>query len=247
MMFLLSEIIMHALATINSPAQRGEREQPDVPRRLKRIIFTVPSAMPIAEQRIYRRWVTWAVRMIWETLGWGQWYTTKQGMRDTRPDYRVSPEVRCSWDEATCTQLVYLYNEITEKFQGDARHFFALMGRKRGADAPSLRIANVDIGGGTIDLSITTFAVTGDEATAARIKPHMAFRDGFNIAGDDVIREIVEQHVLPCIGQATGLSDPPQPPRPAFRAGYRGRLAAQPGPAHPVRPPDRRPGRHQDA
>lgn len=49
MMFLLSEIIMHALATINSPAQRGEREQPDVPRRLKRIIFTVPSAMPIAE------------------------------------------------------------------------------------------------------------------------------------------------------------------------------------------------------
>lgn len=120
MMFLLSEIIMHALATINSPAQRGEREQPDVPRRLKRIIFTVPSAMPIAEQRIYRRWVTWAVRMIWETLGWGQWYTTKQGMRDTRPDYRVSPEVRCSWDEATCTQLVYLYNEITEKFQGDA-------------------------------------------------------------------------------------------------------------------------------
>ncbi len=208
MMFLLSEIIMHALATINSPAQRGEREQPDVPRRLKRIIFTVPSAMPIAEQRIYRRWVTWAVRMIWETLGWGQWYTTKQGMRDTRPDYRVSPEVRCSWDEATCTQLVYLYNEITEKFQGDARHFFALMGRKRGADAPSLRIANVDIGGGTIDLSITTFAVTGDEATAARIKPHMAFRDGFNIAGDDVIREIVEQHVLPCIGQATGLSDP---------------------------------------
>ena len=107
--------------------------------------------------------------MIWETLGWGQWYTTKQGMRDTRPDYRVSPEVRCSWDEATCTQLVYLYNEITEKFQGDARHFFALMGRKRGADAPSLRIANVDIGGGTIDLSITTFAVTGDEATAARI------------------------------------------------------------------------------
>ena len=208
MMFLLSEIIMHALVTINSPAQRSEREQPDVPRRLKRIIFTVPSAMPIAEQQIYRRWVTWAVRMIWQTLGWGQWYTTKQGLRDTRPDYRVSPDVRCSWDEATCTQLVYLYNEITEKFQGDARRFFELMGRGRNGEAPSLRIANVDIGGGTIDLSVTTFAVTGDEATAARIRPHMEFRDGFNIAGDDVIREIVEQHVLPCIGKATGLTDP---------------------------------------
>ncbi len=208
MMFLLSEIIMHALVTINSPAQRSEREQPDVPRRLKRIIFTVPSAMPIAEQQIYRRWVTWAVRMIWQTLGWGEWYTTRQGLRDTRPDYRVSPDVRCSWDEATCTQLVYLYNEITEKFQGDARRLFELMGRERDAESPSLRIANVDVGGGTIDLSVTTFAVTGDEATAARIRPHMEFRDGFNIAGDDVIREIVERHVLPCIGKATGLADP---------------------------------------
>ena len=226
MMFLLGEIIMHALVTINAPAQRAEREQPDVPRRLRRIIFTVPSAMPLAEQRIYRRWVTWAVRMIWQCLGWGEWYTPPlQSLRDTRPDYRVSPEVRCSWDEATCTQLVYLYNEITEKFQGDARRFFTLMGRRRegsfrrGTDgvgagpapeteAPSLRIANVDIGGGTADLSITTFEVTGDEATAARIQPHMEFRDGFNIAGDDVIREIVERHVLPCIGRATGLPDP---------------------------------------
>lgn len=71
------------------PARRARTA--DVPRRLKRIIFTVPSAMPIAEQRIYRRWVTWAVRMIWETLGWGQWYTTKQGMRDTRPGLPGQP------------------------------------------------------------------------------------------------------------------------------------------------------------
>ena len=101
-----------------------------------------------------------------------------------------------------------LYNEITEKFQGDARHFFALTGRKRGGETPDLRIANVDIGGGTTDLSITTFSVTGDEATAARIRPHMNFRDGFNIAGDDVIRDIVEQHLLPAIGRATALADP---------------------------------------
>lgn len=209
MMFLLGEIIMHALVTINSPAQRGEREQPDVPRRLRRIIFTVPSAMPIAEQQIYRRWVTWAVRLIWQTLGWGEWYVPPhKKLRDARPDYRVSPETRCKWDEATCTQLVYLYNEITEKFQGDARRFFSLMGRTREGRSPSLRIANVDVGGGTVDLSVTTFHVSGDESTAARIRPHMDFRDGFNIAGDDVIREIVERHILPRIGQATGLADP---------------------------------------
>ena len=207
MMFLMSEIIMHALVTINSPASRAEREQPDVPRRLRRLIFTVPSAMPLAEQQIYRRWVTWAVRMIWETLGWSEWLSSRRGLRDTRADYRVSPEIRCSWDEATCTQLVYLYNEITEKFQGDARLFFSLMGKGAKGD-PALRIANVDVGGGTVDLSVTTFKVTGDTTATPRIQPHIDFRDGFNIAGDDVIRDVVEQHFLPCIGKATGLSDP---------------------------------------
>ena len=28
-------------------------------------------------------------------------------------DYRASPRVRVEWDEATCTQLVFLYNALT--------------------------------------------------------------------------------------------------------------------------------------
>ena len=123
-----------------------------------------------------------------------------------------------------------------------------LSARGAGTDALSKEkrtaIANVDIGGGTIDLSITTFAVTGDEATAARIKPHMAFRDGFNIAGDDVIREIAEQHVLPCIGQATGLFDPRNLLGQLFGRDTVG--GSQRNRALRTQP-DRRPGRHPDA
>ncbi len=76
MMFLLGEIIMQALVTVNSPAQRERRELSDLPRRLRRIVFTVPSGMPIAEQRIYRRWVNFAVRTVWQALGWEQWYVS---------------------------------------------------------------------------------------------------------------------------------------------------------------------------
>ncbi len=206
MMFMMVEMLLQALITINSPGQRGRRELPNVPRRLRRIIFTVPSGMPIAEQRIYRRWVTWSIQVLWEALGWQDVYQDpKQRKKEqARTDYRTNPVVRCDWDEATCTQLVYVYNELTRKFQGDAHHLFSLLGRQREGygPRPSLRLATIDIGGGTTDLSITTFELQSDERDTARLRPHPEFRDGFSIAGDDMVREVVNRHILSAIGEA---------------------------------------------
>ena len=206
MMFMMVEMLLQALMTINSPGQRCRRELPNVPRRLRRVIFTVPSGMPIAEQRIYRRWVIWSIQALWEALGWQDLYRDprKRTTEGARTDYRTSPQVRCDWDEATCTQLVYVYNELIRKFQGDAHHFFALQGRQREGygPRPCLRVAALDIGGGTTDLSITTFELQSGEGDTARLKPHPEFRDGFNIAGDDMVRDIVNRHILPAIGEA---------------------------------------------
>ena len=210
MMFLLSEVIMQALVTINSPQVRGGREYPDIPRHLQRIILTVPTAMPISEQKIYQRWANWAVGLVWDCLGWNKWYQNKpganQGNAQTKEgayankDYRTSPEVRCDWDEATCTQIVYLYNELAEKFQGDATQLFNIMGRVRpGYKSSSLRVASIDMGGGTTDLSISTYEVLGGESTSALIKPNLEFRDGFNIAGDDILNAVIKTHVLGAI------------------------------------------------
>lgn len=213
MLFMLVEILLQALTTINSPGQRSLRELPNLPRRLRRIIFTVPPAMPMAEQRIYRRWVQWAVRVLWDTLGWSKFYTENKpsvasgGIRD----YRSNPGVQCNWDEATCTQLVYLYNELNRKFQGDAHHLFTLTGRPREScgNRPCMRVATLDIGGGTTDLAITTFVLESDESDTARIRPKSEFRDGFNLAGDDILREIVTSHVLPAIGNAVAQAGIP--------------------------------------
>lgn len=210
MMFLLVEVIQQALLTINSPGQRGRRDATDIPRRLRQVIFTVPAGMPIAEQRIYRRWAKWAVRVLWETLGWGQHYVEKQSnlRRDGHADYRTSPQVRCNWDEATCTQLVYIYNEITRKYQGDAQLFCSLAGhpRQEYADLPSVRVATLDIGGGTTDLSITTFTLQSNAGSTARMVPHPEFHDGFNLAGDDVLCAVVREHVLRALGDAMAAS-----------------------------------------
>ena len=48
MMFMLGEILTQTLITINSPATRARGRLPNLPRRLRRLIFTVPTAMPMS-------------------------------------------------------------------------------------------------------------------------------------------------------------------------------------------------------
>ena len=215
MMFMLSEIVMHALAQINSPAQRRARGNAGIARRLRRVIFTVPTAMPLAEQRIYRRWAEWSIDMLWRALDWHERFHVdplrRRAAAAPPPDFRQNPEIRCDWDEATCAQLVYLYNELAEKFHGDTEHFFRLLGRPRDGAEPALRVASIDIGGGTTDLSIIGYEMTGDPGTARRIKPTLLFRDGFNVAGDDILRAIIEDGLLADLRRAlqrSGVADP---------------------------------------
>ncbi len=213
MLFMVGEIITQALVTINSPATRSRRELPNLPRRLRRILFTVPTAMPVAEKRIFKRWVTWAVRVVWEALGWSEWHMLKEKDARNSKDYRTSPQVRCDWDEASCSQIVYIYNELSVKYHGDAHNLFNLLGKPREAygNKPCVRIASIDTGGGTMDLSIATYELASGVGDTARISPHMEFRDGFNIAGDEVLRDMVAQHIIPCLSDAfskAGIIEP---------------------------------------
>lgn len=191
MMFLLSEIIAQALVQINAPAQRGDRRNSDIPRQLRRIILTMPTAMPIAERKIFKQWADWAVETVWRALDWGA------HLDEPTVDFRNRPEVRCEWDEASTTQLVWLYNETAERFAGNITDYFRFRGsvRKSCGERPSLRVASIDIGGGTTDLIITTYL---DESTGATgvIRPRQEFREGFNLAGDDILKAVIENHVL---------------------------------------------------
>jgi hypothetical protein len=150
-----------------------------------------------------------AVRAVWSALGWQEWYApdNARGRGESR-DYRQNPACHCNWDEASCTHLVYLYNEISHKFHGDAHYFFNLKGKKRPEFPPyaSLRIASIDVGGGTTDLSIATYTLDNDERSSTRIRPHLEMRDGFNVAGDDILRSLIVHHLLPPIGTAAGRS-----------------------------------------
>jgi len=192
--FMIAEIVWQAMVMINSPGVRARRGQKDLPRRLERIFFTLPTATSVREQRIMKMRAESAVKLIWDLMGW----------KERAPPHLNQPSVHLNLDEASCVQFVYLYGEIARKFGGAISQYFEIAGRRRpyadvdqvpAPDAqpePSLRIASIDIGGGTSDLMITTYYGEGDRA----IRPVQTFREGFRIAGDDILKEIIQRHVL---------------------------------------------------
>lgn len=188
--FMLAEIISHALVQVNDPGSRAKRAQSELPRRLNRIILTLPTATSVQEQAIIRSRAEGALDLVWAMLGAGE-NTTSISQK---------PELVVEWDEASCTQLVYLYSEITQKFEGNIDAFLRLKGTERtqpgaSAPAPSLRLACIDIGGGTTDLMITTY---WGEANRV-LHPEQTFREGFRVAGDDLIQRVISGIILPRI------------------------------------------------
>jgi hypothetical protein len=191
MMFLISEILTHALVQVNSPAQRNNRLNPDIPRRLRSIILTTPPAMSESERLLYKQWAEWAVDVVWKALEWDAFSKIEH-------DYRFKPRVRMDLDEASATQLVFVYNEIEKRFAGDSTRYFEIFGkpRLRYQGRSTLRVASIDIGGGTTDMVITTYLAESAGATNILI-PHQEFREGFNVAGDDILKVVIENHLIP--------------------------------------------------
>ena len=197
--FLVAEIVAQALSMINNFQVRQQRKFTDSPRRLNRLILTLPTAMPVREQRIMRSRVTGALRLVWELMGWNA---------SRNPMLRM-PEIVVRWDEASCVHFVYLYTEIARKLGGDVPSFLRLTGRPRAfvdieqrpaahaEPVPSLRVASIDIGGGTTDLMITTYYADGRYA----ILPAQTFRESFRIAGDDILKTLIERAVIPQIAK----------------------------------------------
>lgn len=209
MSFTLAEIILQALCMMNSAAHRVRRAANErLPRRLRRLIMTMPTAMPLAERQILTEQAEAACELAYMALG----LATLASGEDGRPvvhyaaDVRRSPdqpaagpEVRLQWDEASATQAIYFYTQIALNFSGDARAFFDSVrhpvNRTDPAMKDALRVATLDIGGGTTDLVISRLDVDGRGANVT-VSPTQEFREGFNLAGDDAVHQVVREHVL---------------------------------------------------
>ncbi|WP_258057813.1 virulence factor SrfB, partial [Serratia marcescens] len=204
MTLMLSELLAQALMQINSIAQRSRMPNAAAPRRLRAIILTLPSAMPKPEREIFRRRMQEAIGLVWKALGWHPQDAPFDGAHARFP----APQVQMEWDEATCGQMVYLYNETQVNFAGRTDAFFAAMARPDRSLAPgeqagkTLRIASIDIGGGTTDLAITHYSLDDGVGNNIKINPRLLFREGFKVAGDDILLDAIQQFILPAVQQA---------------------------------------------
>lgn len=204
MSLMLTELLAQALMQINSVAQRSKMPNAAAPRRLRAIILTLPSAMPKPEREIFRRRMREAIGLVWKAMGWHPLDAPFDGEQT-----RVAvPQVHMEWDEATCGQMVYLYNETQMNYAGRTDAFFAAMARPDRPPAPgeqagkTLRIASIDIGGGTTDLAITQYALDDGVGNNIKINPRLLFREGFKVAGDDILLDTIRLFILPAVQQA---------------------------------------------
>ncbi|MEM7541187.1 MAG: virulence factor SrfB [Pseudomonadota bacterium] len=202
--FALVEIFLHALTMINSPAHRLSRENSENPRRLRRVIMTMPSAMPLAERAILRQRAEEARDLAYLGLGVVGFANDDAGVDWSAAPF-PKPEVVLQWDEASATQVVYLYTRVVRHFSGHARACFNTLRRPGSQHDHELRVATLDIGGGTTDLVITDFDCEG-QGNSVTIFPEQRFREGFNVAGDDIVFRVIQDHVLMPIERAVAAS-----------------------------------------
>jgi hypothetical protein len=212
MTFMLSEVLVQALCQMNSPGQRMKLAHANVPRQLRSLILTVPPSMPKPERDLFSERIHQAIGLVWKAMDWHPPETVILRNQPCPQAWPPLPTFTTQWDEATCAQVVYLYSESVNHFGGRPKEFIEIMNRRRDQpDRSSITIASIDIGGGTTDLVINDYALDDGRGGNVYILPQQRFRDGFKIAGDDIVLEVLQQMVVPAITKALrehGVADP---------------------------------------
>ncbi|CAM5203969.1 hypothetical protein CDEN61S_00871 [Castellaniella denitrificans] len=211
MTFMLAEVLTQALSQINSPGQRSRQGHARTPRNLRKIILTVPPGMPQAERSLFHERVVQARNLVWASLGW---IDGDRAPEETQGADEIKvPDIVMKWDEASCGQLVYLYTEICENYAGHPEEFFADLAQADKPRRDRVTVGTIDIGGGTTDLVITDYRLDGGQGSGSNvfIVPEQRFRDGFKVAGDDILLDAIQLFILPSLEQAlrqAGIGDP---------------------------------------
>lgn len=192
MTFAMIEILQQAISQINSVEYRNKWGSKDCRRFLRNIIVTCPTAMPRTEQVKLRQCMKDA-------------FATIRVCIPQTPEAVIHPSMTPGqdwcYDEATSCQLTYLYAEIDRRYSGEINKFFENKGHVRedlkedhGYDKKSLTIGTVDIGAGTTDVMVCAYEYEG--GGQAQVTPVPLFWDSFYLAGDDILRNIVQNVVI---------------------------------------------------
>ncbi len=192
MTFAFLEMLVQANAQVNSDRYRTDNGWKTMPRKIKRVIVTCPTAMSKVEREALVKCANEAIVLL---------HNFKYG--NVNADVEVIPKMMSRkdseavwyYDEATCAQLVYMYGEVGYKYKGACNEFFNLYGKKKDGDSQStLTVGSLDIGAGTSDLMISEYSYnTGSIVT---LTPDPKFYDSYYFAGDDMLNSMIRNVML---------------------------------------------------
>lgn len=216
MTFVMIEILQQAKCQINSSEYREKHGDINIPRKLRNILITCPTAMPKEEQVILRQCAEEAYiallrckdpDLYYQPYNPSDWEGKIQIIPSVKhltinPNNPATQRINTEWgyDEATCCQLVYLYAEVAQRYLNHCENFFNLYGHKRpelvpdGYEKNSLTIGSVDIGAGTTDVMVCTYKY--DDNGVCNLTPQPLYWDSFYYAGDDILEEIVRAVII---------------------------------------------------
>ena len=189
MTFAFLEMLMQANMYVNSHNYRVDRGNKEKPRVIKRLIVTCPTAMSRVEREGLVDCAKDATFLFDNFFG-------RDINKKNQISIKIYPEIKHGidaenhwyYDEATCSQLVYMYGEVGYKYKGAVGEFFNLYGK---SGDKSLTVGSLDIGAGTSDLMISQYhyETTADNFTT--LLPDPVFYDSFYFAGDDMLQTLI--------------------------------------------------------
>lgn len=193
------EILSQARVQINTNEYREFNGKLSFPRRIKKIILTCPTAISKKEQLSLHNSLKEAL-FILERFGIYTDETQISSNVQVVPDIEHQSEDNPQWifDEATCSQFVYLYGQFKEPYKNNSLEFFNLYGKKRpsinGEEKDSVIIGSLDIGAGTSDIMVCKYEY--NSLNTSRLKPIPLFWDSFDYAGDDMMRVLISNILI---------------------------------------------------
>ena len=201
--FFIVELLLHAISEINSaaagsPLGQSASERNDI-RQIERIIVTSPIAMSPIERRNLIERVRTAIDLVWLSQHWDQPGHSSQP---------IKPELSAGIGPDVGVQLVYLLDEVRNKFSGTFSELVDCVRRRTGdPDArDNLRISSMDLSRRAAGLTVIDYDVAHD----GTVQAGLVLADRTGAGGERVIEAIVETHIMPAIAgrlAACGVPD----------------------------------------
>jgi hypothetical protein len=231
MVAALYELLCQAYAFINSRAYRKATGGGSRPRKLRSLTLTYPSGMIVQERERFRQQAEKAAVIFHETLGkhqgkllvslgideasavhltyiWGELRLLGQDpglwfQLVGREALGVAPSAPPAEVAAPTPETQLTPARPQPRRTQPTRRAGALAAA--GDSVRGLRVACIDIGGGTSDLMIARYTCT--QGIEDSILGEILHRDGVSIAGDQLVKRILERIIVPVFADVVGIDE----------------------------------------